>query len=257
MAKCHHRSIFALSSHVFGFDVRIHWHLLDLQYSRLCCNEWSSAQRLPGVEGKQRQTRHSSSSIPVSRYHSVSLEAAEIHKQLQVSYRALVIGLLLSMKLTCHARSPSTTKLAQRQLPSSSSSASPPPLQSFRKGQCIIGGLAVYAFTAYGTYLYKSYHLAVARSREIDIPDDVSNRYDNTADHFDSEVDTTEWITGITGLRSRLANKAYGNVLEVAAGTGRNLQYYPLEKCTSLTLVDLSERMLDRARDKFARQSDD
>jgi ubiquinone/menaquinone biosynthesis C-methylase UbiE len=38
------------------------------------------------------------------------------------------------------------------------------------------------------------------------------------------------------------------NILEVGVGTGKNLPYYP--KNSRITAIDLSERMLDRARQK-------
>lgn len=43
-----------------------------------------------------------------------------------------------------------------------------------------------------------------------------------------------------------------GDVLEVSAGTGRNLPYYPLARMRSLTLTDTSRHMLVNAADKFA-----
>lgn len=43
-----------------------------------------------------------------------------------------------------------------------------------------------------------------------------------------------------------------GDVLEVSAGTGRNLPYYPLGRMRSLTLTDTSRPMLINAADKFA-----
>ena len=43
-----------------------------------------------------------------------------------------------------------------------------------------------------------------------------------------------------------------GDVLEVSAGTGRNLPYYPLGRMRSLTLTDTSRPMLVNAADKYA-----
>lgn len=42
-----------------------------------------------------------------------------------------------------------------------------------------------------------------------------------------------------------------GDVLEVSAGTGRNIDYYPVKKCSSVTMVDTSASMLNEARKKF------
>lgn len=53
--------------------------------------------------------------------------------------------------------------------------------------------------------------------------------------------------------RKKLAKQCRGDVLEVSAGTGRNLGYYRFgEKgIQSLTLVDLSQSMVDEARKKW------
>ena len=52
-------------------------------------------------------------------------------------------------------------------------------------------------------------------------------------------------------LRSRLLKSAAGRVLEVAAGSGLNLSHYP--RHLDVTAVDLSPRMLLRARNRGAR----
>lgn len=115
-----------------------------------------------------------------------------------------------------------------------------------------MGGLAIYAFTAYGTYLYRSYNLAVAEAQQLDVPVDVADRYDATAPTYDKDIEMTEWVMGMGSLRRRLVQKAHGTVLEVSAGTGRNLQYYPLVKCRSLTLVDKSGPMIDQSRERLS-----
>lgn len=53
-------------------------------------------------------------------------------------------------------------------------------------------------------------------------------------------------------LRSKLLKSAVGRVLEVAAGTGSNLAYYP--SGTDIITVDLSPRMLLKARQRGARK---
>lgn len=72
---------------------------------------------------------------------------------------------------------------------------------------------------------------------------------------------------GITSLRRDLAQRAWGDVLEVSIGTGRNLAYYKWPasfyggknigeeargKVRSFTAVDKSKEMLEIAHDKFA-----
>ena len=51
-----------------------------------------------------------------------------------------------------------------------------------------------------------------------------------------------------------IASSMQGDVLEISAGTGRNLPHYYLSKLQSLTLTDLSHSMLDVAEDKYYHQ---
>lgn len=52
-------------------------------------------------------------------------------------------------------------------------------------------------------------------------------------------------------MRRRIVQKAHGNVLEAAVGTGRNSDFYDLGRIKSLTLLDQSQEMLDVARAKW------
>ncbi|TWU75950.1 hypothetical protein ED733_006596 [Metarhizium rileyi] len=85
----------------------------------------------------------------------------------------------------------------------------------------------------------------------------------DNAEQFDKELDFSEWWMGIAKLRKKLAHHAKGDVLELAMGTGRNLQYYTWEALgeakpaagrkasrgiTSFTGLDISADMLDVAR---------
>ncbi|NNF64757.1 MAG: class I SAM-dependent methyltransferase [Acidimicrobiia bacterium] len=54
-----------------------------------------------------------------------------------------------------------------------------------------------------------------------------------------------EWL-GTRRRRRRLISQVEGDVLEVGVGTGKNLPFYP--GCRHLTGIDISERMLARAR---------
>ncbi|KAG5955685.1 hypothetical protein E4U57_003241 [Claviceps arundinis] len=94
------------------------------------------------------------------------------------------------------------------------------------------------------------------------------------AEQFDRELDFPEWWMGIKKLRKRLAECAHGNVLEVAIGTGRNLEYYQWDGLngrqnkariqdkskgkgnhgiTSFTGLDMSVDMLDVARKRLVK----
>ncbi|KAL8718908.1 MAG: hypothetical protein Q9225_004011 [Loekoesia sp. 1 TL-2023] len=80
---------------------------------------------------------------------------------------------------------------------------------------------------------------------------DVSCRYNATASTFDKDVDFTERYTGITKLRRELVQRAQGNVLEAAVGTGRNSEFYDLDRIKTLTLLDQSKEMIEVARAKW------
>ncbi|PWI76376.1 ubiquinone/menaquinone biosynthesis-related protein [Purpureocillium lilacinum] len=94
------------------------------------------------------------------------------------------------------------------------------------------------------------------------------------AEQFDKELNLGEWWMGITKLRKKLAQHAKGHVLELAMGTGRNLEYYDWEPLTaiakgatqpstrsdrtpggitSFTGLDISIDMLDVARKRFVK----
>ncbi|KAM5346514.1 hypothetical protein ACJ41O_009519 [Fusarium nematophilum] len=97
----------------------------------------------------------------------------------------------------------------------------------------------------------------------------------DNAEQFDKELNLPEWWMGITGLRKRIAARATGHVLELAMGTGRNLEYYNWEPLnarvseaeekgpktsseaprgiTSFTGLDISVDMLDVARKRLVK----
>ena len=83
---------------------------------------------------------------------------------------------------------------------------------------------------------------------------DVSGRYEYTADSFDSDVGLSEALMLVNRMRSKLAKKCTGNVLEVSCGTGRNLGYFDVGKNSeikSLTFVDLSPQMVEVCKRKW------
>lgn len=72
--------------------------------------------------------------------------------------------------------------------------------------------------------------------------DRKSASYDKEMGAWDRRLfgDSREWVCA----------RAVGQVLEVAVGTGLNLRFYPSE--VTITGIDLSERMLDIARNRAA-----
>jgi len=80
---------------------------------------------------------------------------------------------------------------------------------------------------------------------------ELREAYDRFARWYDFTLAPVEW-TLLRRLRRRLLRRVGGRVLEVAAGTGRNLPHYP-PHVEELVLVDLSPEMLARARRRAAR----
>lgn len=78
---------------------------------------------------------------------------------------------------------------------------------------------------------------------------EISRGYDRFARWYDL-VEGIPDILGVRRLRQRLLKRASGDVLEVAAGTGKNLAYYP-DQCR-ITAVDISREMLNVARKRSA-----
>lgn len=104
--------------------------------------------------------------------------------------------------------------------------------ETYRK-QLVVFGLGVAVMGAYIAMLIRSMtrdpcadqtphgqHGDVPSGRPLDLR---SGKI--TASAFDREQDWNEWIMGITGLRKLMGGLARGHVLEVAVGTGRNIEY--------------------------------
>ncbi|EDN02216.1 conserved hypothetical protein [Histoplasma mississippiense (nom. inval.)] len=120
--------------------------------------------------------------------------------------------------------------------------AAPPRTRSINPKGLTVCAVAAFCFSTYGTYLFHK-----------------------TAPTYDANVELTERIMRIGKKREELVKRARGNVLEVACGTGRNMQYYSLGErrgtdkngkaeilgCRSVTFVDQSPQMVEIAREKF------
>lgn len=72
----------------------------------------------------------------------------------------------------------------------------------------------------------------------------LQQKYDKAARWYDRAESMLDWL-GVGRLRRELLQKASGDVLEVAVGTGKNLPHYP-GGCT-ITAIDLSPEMLNVA----------
>jgi len=71
-------------------------------------------------------------------------------------------------------------------------------------------------------------------------------RYDRLASFYDLLEAPMEWLR-FASWRARLRDRILGDrALEVGVGTGKNFPYYPRD--VKVTAIDLSPRMLERAR---------
>jgi len=77
-----------------------------------------------------------------------------------------------------------------------------------------------------------------------------NEQYQNVANSFDDEIGRDEIVMGINLFRRLLLYfHAKGTVLEVGAGTGRNIDFYG--SCDRVLMVDSSDKMLSEARKKI------
>ncbi len=81
---------------------------------------------------------------------------------------------------------------------------------------------------------------------------ELSEKYDRFAPWYDW-VEGVPDLLGVRRLRRRLLRQASGKVLEVAVGTGKNLQYYP--RGCRIIGIDVSREMLNVARERAAKLS--
>ena len=122
---------------------------------------------------------------------------------------------------------------------------------------CIFGFLIALEIV----YTYSSYRRSIAEYEDVDLPQnaDVSSRWLDMSRNFDDEVELSELVMFLHRKREHLCRQARGNVLEVSAGTGRNMNLYELNsslpsedrRIRSLVFNDLSEIMLYQAQKKF------
>lgn len=85
-----------------------------------------------------------------------------------------------------------------------------------------------------------------------------TSTFQKIAYSYDDEIEKDEFVMGINLLRRALLYfHARGDVLEVGAGTGRNLGYYPSKSTvTKIVLSDSSDKMLLRAKEKLLKMPD-
>ncbi|KAL6054769.1 S-adenosyl-L-methionine-dependent methyltransferase [Balamuthia mandrillaris] len=117
----------------------------------------------------------------------------------------------------------------------------------------LLGGGVLYAGAAGAGYWYTRRAKFPSASAPTD--DERMGTFDKIADRYDSDIDLDERAGGILKWRRRLlvdGGKARGRVLEVGAGTGRNIEHYMASPaCTEVVLTDRSAEMLEEAIKKY------
>lgn len=142
-----------------------------------------------------------------------------------------------------------------------------------RAGMVVIGG------SVWGLTTYYTYHAVKRNNRLTDAESIRENGSNNTvggvnccctaaimggervqqfsriANCYDSAIGMDEFFMGINILRRILLQyHASGTVLEVGAGTGRNIPYYKGSKVRRVILVDVSDAMLEQAKQKISQR---
>lgn len=116
-----------------------------------------------------------------------------------------------------------------------------------------IGSVARLTLTFTGCYvvgksLMRSI-LGISNSKNSELismlPTDTRSTFAKLAKTYDRRIQEEEEGEILT-IRKNVMNYAYGNVLEVAAGTCRDLPYYDATKVTSLTCADAVPEMLEQ-----------
>ncbi|KAL0764630.1 hypothetical protein CaCOL14_012931 [Colletotrichum acutatum] len=100
-----------------------------------------------------------------------------------------------------------------------------------RKIPLLASGVVALGLGIYISLLASSSYSSTYHENPEPAPDAVPTGRPNvftkdSAKKFDQSLEGSEWLMGITSLRKRLAAEAFGHVLEVAMGTGRNLPFY-------------------------------
>lgn len=85
-------------------------------------------------------------------------------------------------------------------------------------------------------------------------PKDLSGIYDKMAEEYDSDIGIEEMLSFMNSKRKWLMKHCKGDVLEVASGTGRNIDYLDPTVIKSYTFLDSSKKMMDICYDKFKKR---
>lgn len=78
--------------------------------------------------------------------------------------------------------------------------------------------------------------------------EEIRKKYDGYAQKYDRILlAVLAEVLGVRKMRREMLKDAHGDILEVAVGTGKNLNHYPVNGCR-ITAVDMSREMLAVAK---------
>jgi len=130
-------------------------------------------------------------------------------------------------------------------------------------------GLVVVSGGAYAAATYLTYSYVTAGKKDQErVMEEVTatpgfytndpcrtRTFQKIAYGYDDQIDRDEFVMGINLLRRALLYfHAKGKVLEIGAGTGRNVSYYP-RSVDKIVMTDASDQMLERAQAKIKRKA--
>mmetsp|Transcript_4071 Transcript_4071/g.11392 ORF Transcript_4071/g.11392 Transcript_4071/m.11392 type:complete len:263 (-) Transcript_4071:830-1618(-) len=117
--------------------------------------------------------------------------------------------------------------------------------------------VAMGAGYAYGQFRQKVDTSNVVITAERPVTKETRKRlFDMLSGKYDQLIYFDEMMMGIEHKRFKLLYDVNGIVLETAAGTGRNLDYYRMDQVESVELVDNSEGMRDVCLGKMKEKMD-
>lgn len=132
----------------------------------------------------------------------------------------------------------------------------------------VVAGAGLYLAVAGSTYAWVKSRQSVAKDAAAAAADEdapallgacgpaaaaraTARRFDSLARSYDATVGGEETWMLLGFLRSRLLSDAKGKILEINAGSGRNLPHYRWPGVEELTMVDASGAMLRAAERKY------
>ncbi|KAG0019200.1 hypothetical protein BGZ81_009879 [Podila clonocystis] len=129
-------------------------------------------------------------------------------------------------------------------------------LGRFSRTQLVIGGLLTYAtgVSAALTFLPGASKPGDGSTSKDRFPSETARQstFDGLAPGYDKEVGMHEYLLGIQRRRKRLLKQAQGRVLEIASGTGRNVDFYPKGCCSEIVFSDFSQGMMEVLKQKVS-----